>query len=242
MKQFTLLILLLMPLSINFGQEIFLGFQSGLGWYKMEELKYFNSGIAKASPIEPQLIVEYPPFIYYRPYITVKWERAEVGISYSFHSTGSRYSRKDYSGEYLFDTRISCEGPALLGNYRIYQLGSFRFMGYNEIGYLKTKMMLDESLYLDNDMIFDESYRFISSDCYWEPGLEIEYPFSLFLFEFNVGYMLQFKGKGLKYQGDYFEGFLQVSGENVHAGWNGLRLGLSASINLSRLKYGGGDQ
>ena len=213
-----------------------------MGWYKMDELRYFNSGVAKSNPIDPQLIDDFPPFPYFQPFITMKWEHLEVGISYSFHSTGSRYSKEDYSGEYLFDIRISSEGPAVLGNYRIFQLGNFRFKAYNEIGYLKTKMMLDESIYLIDDEYFDETYRFISSDFYWEPGLEIEYPFGFFLFEFYLGYALQFDGEGLSYQGEYYEGFLQVSGTNVHAGWNGCRLGLSAAINLTKLKNGKGDK
>lgn len=242
MKRLTLLSLLFVSLYASYGQEVLIGFQSGMGWYKMEELKYFNSGVAKTNPIEPQLIDDFPPFLYYQPFISLKWDRVELGISYSSHSTGSRYSKEDYSGEYLFDIRISSQGPALLCNYRILKLGNFCFMGYNELGLLKTTMIMDESLFLDDMSFFDETYRFISSDFYWEPGLEIEYPVSLFLFEFNVGYCLQGNGKGLSYQGDRYEAYLQVSGVNVHAGWNGLRLGLTASINLTMLKFGREEQ
>ena len=239
MKRNMLLLLLLCPLSFISGQEVFFGLQSGIGWYKMEELKYFNSGINKSSSIESRLIDDYPPYIYFQPYVSLNWERMEVGICYSFHSTGSRYSLQDYSGEYLFDTRISSEGPAILFNFRIIQLSSFRFLVYNEIGLQKTKMVLDESLYLGSDEVFDESYKFTSTDFYWEPGVKVGYPVASLLFEVNVGYVLQSDGDGLEFQGARNKGFLQVAGENVHAGWNGLRLGLTIAINLTRMKNGG---
>jgi hypothetical protein len=100
-------------------------------------------------------------------------------------------------------------------------------------------MTLDESLELGDQDYFDESYHFTATNSYWEPGIKVEYPMNLFLFEINMGYAFQSDGKGLEYQGANFKGFLQVSGVNVHPGWNGLRLGLSAAVNLTSLKNRG---
>lgn len=242
MKRYTVLLFLLIPLSISFGQEVFLGMQSGMGWYKMEELSSFNARVARANPLYVRLVDDYPPYLYYQPCLSVNWERIEVGICYSFHSTGSRYSLKDYSGESLSDTRVSSRGPGALLNIRVIQLSNFRLLLYNEIGYLKTRLEMEESLYLGDEEVFDETYRFSSSDFYWEPGVKVEYPLASFLFEFNLGYARQFAGEGLYSLEDNYSGYLEVYGSQVHAGWSGLRLGLTAAMNLTRMNKGGKDQ
>lgn len=229
MKKYTIslfVLFLLFSFSNTFSQNVVAGLKSGFGFYQMEELRSLNNRIIRSTRLDVQNVDDYPAFLFYQPHFSIYWERIELGVSWSFNSTGSRYSLKDYSGEYRYDTRIKSFGPALMLNLRLYQARKLGIFIYNTVGLLDSKLELEEYLKLFETVMFEESIKFESKDVIWEPGIKVEYPYSLFLIEASLGYSIQFDGKGLTLDSQTGETYPRYLGNNVHAGWNGFKLGL----------------
>lgn len=235
MKKVTFAILLFFSLALAYTQEIQVGFHWGYAFYQMEELRSFNEHLMKEIPLNPQLIEDYPPFYYYRPSILVLWNRFELGVTWTKLSTGSRYSLKDYSGEYLFDTRAKSNGPGIAYNICLNPQHALRFLVCNEAGWLTSRLTVEEALYLDGVEEIKEQYTFKSTDLYWEPGLKIAYSFSLFQIHLYAGYTNLIRGKGLSSKQNGEEFFMELKSKPVHAGWNGFRWGGGLAVNFTKL-------
>lgn len=236
MKRY-LFLLLVLPLSSSSAQDVVTGFGMGIGYYQMEELRSFNEYVANYVPFETKLIDDYPPFYYYHPSFALYWKRFEVGLAWSFHSSGSRYSSKDYSGEYLLDSKVKSSGPSTLFNICLNPSNKLRILFSNKIGMLSSNLVIEESLNVGVAKVFEESILFKSKDFFWEPGIKFEFPLSLFILEAHAGHFLQAKGKGF-YKTDKGERvYLKNSGDEVHPEWNGFRIGLSALFNFTKFNH-----
>jgi len=146
-KRLCLLIFTL-PILPSYTQDVATGFEMGIGCFQMEEIKDFNQFVIEHLPFETKLIDNYPPFYYYHPSILLNWESIEIGVACTFLSSGSRYSAKDYSGEYTYDAKVNASGPSVLVNFYLNPSMQLRFLFTNEIGFLSTKLEMDESLLL----------------------------------------------------------------------------------------------
>ncbi|MDP4273492.1 MAG: hypothetical protein Q8907_04360 [Bacteroidota bacterium] len=109
------------------AQDIRLSFQTGYGFYNMKSLSDFTKEAYKSLPFEAKIISNYPPYFYYQPAIKFSNDRFGIGLVYLFQTTGARISSKDYSGEYLYDSKINCYSPAIVFDAFIRDYISFRF-------------------------------------------------------------------------------------------------------------------
>jgi hypothetical protein len=235
MRKTSLTLLYILFFSQVFSQDFQTEYQAGIGYYKMEELRSFIGQTVGLLPFEPEIMNDFPPFVYHRPAFVLIWDRIEFGLSWSRLSTGLRYSLKDYSGEYLLDSRISANQPALLFNVCLNTKHRLRFLIGNQVGWIASRMTLTEILYLDDHKKIDEEYILRSTDVSWEPGFKISYPLSVFQFHLYAGYTLQIKGKGLYIREGGEEIYPKYRGYPLHAGWTGLRWGGGVAISFYRL-------
>ncbi|RPH33915.1 MAG: hypothetical protein EHM93_02795 [Bacteroidales bacterium] len=220
---FSIIVLFFFSLS-NYSQDFKIGFQSGWGSYKMSELKDLNQYILKNNPLSPKMISNYPSYYYYRPSIIFAYKKVNFGLIFSHQSTGSRISIKDYSGEYLFDSKIKSNAFGILGEVNVDPEKKLKFILYSELGFIKTQLTLTEFLKVFDNTITDDKYYFDSKNYYIEPGFKISYPLSFISLELNIGFFQQFGKK--KFEGDK-DVSLTVNGNKIKPDWSGLRFGLS---------------
>jgi hypothetical protein len=211
-----------------FAQEFKMGFQAGFGAYQMKGLKEINSGIIQNLPFKAKIISNYPNYLYSQPMVIFTYKNRSLGAVFSYHSSGSRISSKDYSGEYRFDSRINSWASGLYGdiaflhNYKIFNVSV-----YSELGVLYTNHMLNEFLKINNQELINENYRFSSRNYYTELGFKTSLNYSVISIDFNFGYFLQFGKNVLKSD----EGFtLRGLNGEVRPEWGGIRYGITFLI------------
>jgi len=229
--------LLVFPLTRNNAQDIVIGCEAGYGAFQMESLKSFNDYVVRYLPFETRVIDNYPSYYYYQPSFSIHMKRFEFGIAWSRHSSGSRYSAKDYSGEYLYDTRVNCSGPAALINVCVNPSNKLRILVTNEIGWIKSNLKIKEVLTIDGNDVNIEKLNFSSGDFYWEPGIKIEYPLSVFVFEIHAGYYKQLSKNELQTTVNGEDIPLNYRGEDIPVDWSGYRLGAGIHINFTKFHY-----
>ncbi len=236
-KVTTLAIAIALSGSI-FAQEVEFEFQWGGGSIKMEDLKEFNQYVGRRNPLETKKIEEYPPYFYYQPQISLHIKRFRVGIANTWQSSGSRYSLKDYSGEYTFDTRIKMYAPALYFGVVINPDNRFQISLINEGGIIVSGLTLSEELTLDSRQVLSESFDFKSTNGFIEPGVRFAYGFGfLRAIEayINISYLKQFEGKGF-HGTEEAEFYLYTpSDSQINPDWSGYRIGIGLTVNLSLL-------
>ena len=226
--QFTIILFILINHSyLSNAQEFKVGFQSGLGTYKMHRLKDLSNYLAYYNSLLPKVVSNYPSYFYYQPSVTFAFKKINLGFLYSFHSTGSRISIKDYSGEYRFDSKIKCHTLGTVGEINLNPEKKIKFILYSEVGVIFTKLNLTESFTVNDQSLIDIKYDFTSKSYYYEPGLKISYPLSSILFECNLGYFKQF-GKGTFKTSDDLN--VYTNGDLLKPDWSGLRIGISVYL------------
>jgi hypothetical protein len=217
------------------AQKLSLGFQSGIGFYDSKDLSNLTQQVYENLSIDARIISNYPPYLYYKPSVLLAYENFNIGLQAAYYSTGSRISSKDYSGEYLFDSRINCIAPGLYIDVHILSL--FKKYGlwfFADGGLTFSRMRLQEYLTVNNQNIENISYKFKSENYYIEPGLKMDFNIykSLFI-ELNTSYFAQL-GKQV-FETEARE-FLNNGRETIGPDWNGLRIGISVIFKTPFLK------
>jgi hypothetical protein len=104
------------------SQELAIGFQYGFEGNSMFELHNLNSGIITTIPFDTKVVSDFPGYWYYQPALKLAFKKFGIGINYSYNSTGSRISGKDYSGEFRFDLRLNKKSPGVFIEYYLYSV------------------------------------------------------------------------------------------------------------------------
>lgn len=212
--------------SIAYSQNIKMGVQTGLGSYKMDELKWFTSSIYKSLPFQAKIISNYPTYIYYKPSIVLSYNNLNLGFQIAQYSTGSRISSKDYSGEYLFDTKIN--GTALgyyidFGGFSVFN--KFKISPFLESGIIFSEFKLKEYFTLNNVEITNSSFKLNSKNYYSSVGFKFEYTISKLLSaELSSSYSVQYGKKNLKTDEG---GAIQGNHGDLQPNWGGFQTGLA---------------
>jgi hypothetical protein len=222
----ALFILFIVLCSSAHPQDLKIGLHTGIGFYKMEELKGFTTSMYESLPFEAAIISNYPPFFYYQPVFLLAFKKFSVGIQASFSSTGSRISSKDYSGELLFDSKINCLSPGLYADLSLFSVKMInRVFLYAEGGLAFSKMKLSENLTVYDQELLNSSYTFKVRNYYIQPGLQYERTIYKFISaECKAGYFIQTGKSDLKTDKDEM---IFMGWHPLNAEWSGFRLGLS---------------
>ena len=207
-------------------EDLKISLQTGIGFYRMKELKEFTTSVYQDLPFKAGIISNYPPFLYYKPVFLISCKKFDVGIQVSYSSTGARISSKDYSGEYLFDSKIHCISPGLHLDLSLFSIkAKSRVFMYAEGGVAFTRMNLSETLTVFDEKLLNSSYSFKVKNYYLEPGLKFEQPiYSFIRAELIAGYFIQFGKRDLATD----ENEMILDGSHaINAEWTGFRCGLS---------------
>ena len=227
-------ILLLVTVMFNAGsQTLEIGFQSGIGTYSMKGLKNLNSSRQESLPFDTKQISDFPAYLYYRPYLGLKFNKFSVGIGNTFQSTGSRLSAQDYSAEYLLDMKVKANTPGIYGSIDLLPSDKLDVSLSSIFGLAFSNLEIDEYFVLSDTNILDTNYKLKAMNFFFEPGINLSYPVGAFCFGTYFGYLLQF-GQQPFHLGDNKDNALynETTGKKVGPGWNGLRAGLSVSFRI----------
>jgi len=234
MKQVFLIVILILILPLQGkSQRIVAGIESGMGAFSMKGLKEFNEIGMQEVPFDTKVVEDFPMYFYYRPYILLNINNVSFGPVYTFQSTGSRVSAKDYSGEYRFDMIVNSSAPGIYGEVNLYQFNKIHSTLTSIFGFLFSNLRMKEFLKVQEEVLTDESYKFKSFNLFLEPGFKISYPVRFLNFGINAGYQIQFGIKSFHLTDNKDAKLINPeSGDPVKPDWNGFRVGLSVSCLL----------
>lgn len=226
------LLLVLILFNHNaYTQDLSIGIQSGIGSYKMKDLKEINATIIRTLPFEAKITSNYPPFLYYKPSVLISFENISFGFQFSIISSGSRISSKDYSGEYKFDNKIKGLIPGLILEATIISINEkFKIVILTEGGIINSELRSKETLFVNEEEIVNESYFFKSKNYHLSPGFKLKYELNqYFNIELNSSYFIQVGDNNLKNRDVEREIFNQ---DYSKTSWNGTRIGMSFVFNI----------
>lgn len=229
-KKILLIVFILFIVNANlFAQKVELGFQTGYGFYNMSSIRNITNETFAQLPFEAKIISNCPPFLYYQPRIAIPKAKMKYGLIYTYQSTGSRVSSKDYSGEYKFDARIYSHSPgAFINIYR--HKGTIIFGLFSEVGVNFNTLKLNEYVKIDT-IANNQEYTFTSTSYYVKPGVNFIYPWNKYSMELNVGLYKEFLKGDLSNGESYIPVKTNILDSDM---WDGLRIGLIFSYNLTK--------
>lgn len=234
---------LLFLIRINSFAEVKVVISPGIGQYSMSGMSDYNKFIRSSLKFHPKQLSDFPPYWNISAGLQVKPNEMNYGggINYSFESTGSKMSIADYSGEYYntFNINANSIGISLLHNIKKFE--KFPTNIEFQIGYRITDLRSDEYI-----KIYEEdSLSTMTADAesfYFEAGMAINYPVSIFELGLKLSYLIDFGGE---YKitsvngGNQYNGYPLVLpfnlAEPIQTQWTGFRLRLFLGINLSQL-------
>jgi hypothetical protein len=217
------------------SQELIIGFQTGKGTYSMSGLNDLNSAISKSLPFNTKLVSDFPSYWSYRPTFLMKFNHFSIGLSYTYQSTGSRISVKDYSGEYRFDMNINSSSPGIYGVADIVTFIGVQLSFYSMIEKSYTNLKMNEYFNVSDSLLTNQQYKFKATSYSFEPGIRISYPISFINIGINAGYSFQIGAKGF-YSIENKNNILVSSTSNlpITPNWNGFRMGFSVSYKINK--------
>jgi len=230
MNKILYIIVLVLALdNYIYSQDLKVGFTTGIGIYSMSGLKTINKEIAQSLPFDTQVVSDFPPYFNYQPTVVMKFAEFSFGLVYTFQSTGSRISGKDYSGEYRFDMKVNSNNPGIYGEINILSKNKYKFSIYSNAGLVFSNLKMNEYFNLQDTVLTDASTKFKALNYYFEPGIKATYSLSPELsLAVNAGYFVQFGDKGF-YEESNKENRLMdpINQKPVNSDWNGFRLEIS---------------
>jgi hypothetical protein len=215
--------LVILVIGLFFGkiysQNFRVEYIPGLGLYSMKDLKNINTELLKQLPFKAALTDNFPPYFYHKVACVFEVDSLiSAGIIGAFYTTGSRISRKDYSGEYKFDQTIFSYVPGLTIRFKNYSF-KLKFEEYNNLCYSFTQLDLLEQIQIDGDSNTEKSS--IKSQFFEiESGVNISYNlYEKFDIGLSFSYLIDIKS-------DF--GIIKNYNPNL-AGWTGFKFGLYTS-------------
>ena len=224
-----LLIILLNALFLQsiVSQNSSIGAELGFHWYNMNELKDLNEYTLTQLPFEAKITENFPPYFTYGAYLVFNYNSdINIGFRYTFNSTGSRISRSDYSGEYLFDSKVKCHSPSIIVNMDIIKFGKFSANFMSDLGITFSTLDFTEEFNLYQVDSVSTNYSTTAKSFFWEPSLLLSYPISFIDINFRIGYQIDFVNFNPKFLKSY----------GIKPNWSGVNLAVSISHRLDLRK------
>ncbi len=234
MKYYTI-ILLVALCSLLRAQKLKIGIESGIATFSMKNLKDLNQSAFEDMTISAKIVDDFPPTIYYRPSISWLGNNMSFGLLYTYTTTGSRISSKDYSGEYRFDIVAHAHSPALQYNYIVNHTKNYDLTIRAIGGFNLSSVCLQEYFDLYDKVFVNEEYNLESLNFFIEPGLGFTYPIKRISIETHLGYHFVLSNEALHLK-DNKEATLKntKTGEKIKPAWDGLRIGIGVSYFINK--------
>jgi hypothetical protein len=224
---------LIFIVNLIYSQEVFIKIESGLGKYSMSGLRGINNYIIGQMPFDVGLESDFPPYFYYEPALLVKFGKVTTGLVYSFQSTGSRISSKDYSGEYRLDMKVRSSMTGLYGEYDIWAQKGYDFSCSGSFKGVFSRLLTEEMFTVLDETLLDDSQEYQSVSYLSELGLNFSKSFGFVKIGVSAGYAIDM-GKKPFHIVDNEEITLKDPATNneVKPSWGGWRTGISVSFRL----------
>jgi hypothetical protein len=236
MKKLLVIFLLTLTVIPLYPSRFSFAIIPGFGFYSMKTLANFNKDVISMKheiyPVDYKTVEDYPGNLYidFQSRYLIK-ENHYLGLGYQYHSTGSRISYKDYSGELKTDIINEANVFYLLYN-RKYPLDE----------YMAITLMINYNLVFTNMDILDyiQLGREIITEkvqCYsFSHALTVGFDFTRMYGQFECGLRVSFMHdmNDLLVSGKYFidqDGTSREFGY-TEAEWNGLRAGFLFAYHL----------
>lgn len=215
-----------------YSQTINLGFKTGVGTYFMKELKALNKTIS--TPFQSELVSDFPPYFFYQPYLIVKMRIFSIGLNYTYQSTGSRISAKDYSGEFRYDMQVHSHNLGINNSLQIIALDKNSLYLYTLVGIEFSGLTISHYLNVLNAQLTDESIKYKALNYYIEPGFTYQYQIIPAIgATLHLGYCLQLGDKPFHKSGDKDQVLTNpYTGDHIKPEWDGFRFGISVIYTL----------
>jgi len=194
----------------------------------MNSLKNINDQISESLPFDSKVVDNFPEYLYFRPSVSLEFAEYSLGLIYTFQSTGSRISAKDFSGEFRFDTKVHSSAPGICGDIKILSQKNSKLCIYSIAGLLFSKLNTQESLTLQSSQVQNQNIEFKALNFFLEPGLSYYYSIGSFSLSLNTGLFITI-GSQAFYSGNSNKNTLHdnKNQQDVKPDWNGIRAGFS---------------
>jgi len=235
MKKIVISIVIILVLhNCTYSQNFKFGFTTGIGTYSMSDLKIINDAVIEYLPFDTKIVSDFPPYLFYQPKIILEFNTLSLGLVYTFQSTGSRISGKDYSGEYRFDMKVNSHNPGIYAELGILSKPEYKFSVYSNAGLEFSNLKINEYLNLEDSVIHNYEQSFKAMNYYVEPGIIATHTFtSKFSIGINAGYLIEF-GKNGFYKDKKENELLDPSGHQTKPNWNGFRFGATIYYTINK--------
>lgn len=219
------------------GQKFHLDFELGVQHNHMNELRDDLYNKEYYLPFEVKILADYPPFLsYYGGMEYVVSKRIGLGLGLSHHSTGSRISREDYSGIYLYDTRVSSLNPDLFVVILIHEFDKF-LMNFR----FNTGLSLNKFSYEEHNDIYDYSLEkssdtFESGNIFVRPDFQLIFPVKKLRLTSSIGYQLDVYLQDLHILDHRYQYPNFGNGETASVNWSGLYISIGIGYSFGGQK------
>lgn len=193
----------------------------------MKDLKSLNDVIS--TPFQSKLVSDFPPYLFYQPYFMVKMKILSIGLNYTFQSTGSRISAKDYSGEFRYDMQVRSHNVGISSSLQIIAIEKNSLSFYTLVGMEFSSLTINHYLNVHDIQLADESMNCKALNYYLEPGITYQYQIIPSIgAALNLGYYAQLGDKPFHKSGDKDLVLVKPdTRDQLKPGWSGFRYGIS---------------
>jgi hypothetical protein len=206
-------------------QEISLGMTTGISTYSMTDMKALNEALYP--DFDAKLVSDFPPYVYFQPDLKFTWVRISLSLEYTYFSTGSRISAKDYSGEYRLDMLVHSNNAGIMLGWELIRKNKVRLMAGVKGGMAFSGLKAVYYLELNNSVKNEFNNKLKAIHYYFEPCLDLDYyilpKVSLGL---QGGYYFDIGNKPFKSD---FTLTNPETGYTVGPDWKGIRIGIAVS-------------
>jgi hypothetical protein len=209
------------------------GIATGFGTYKMTNLKSIMEGIGMQNPYGAVLVTNFPGFVYMQPYLIFKTDDYNTGFSLSFNNTGSRWSIRDYSGEFKIDAHVKTFAPAYFYEWKLFEFNRFELGFRADVGLAYNSVRFEEYFRLDQTVYEDAEYKFRSLNIFLAPQFNLRYPLNsrVSLVGFAGYHADLIRGVMVNRPGEFLSlNYFFYEGDTVD--WSGLRAGVGVEVKL----------
>lgn len=226
MKNILIAIILLFAFNVS-GQVINLEAKAGYGFYNLDDIKRLQTSLLEAVSLPGVKAVEtFPNNFYYSFALShVVNNTDQIGLEFSYFTTGGRNHLADYSGEYKVDM--------LLNGYQIGPKYEDYFLQYDDFkigiqlagGVIFSVLTIEEILRVNEEILSEDLAELKSTGWFVEPLLVASYNvFDKLNIKISGGYNFSEKGE-LKFDKKKTE---------LAANWSGIRflVGIDYSLNF----------
>ena len=201
----------------------------------MKDLKAINNDIISSLPFDAKVVSDFPVYFYYEPNFHLNINKLGLGLIYTYQSTGSRVSAKDYSGEYRFDLQIEANSFGLSVDYDIWSNDNYKLTVGSAFRIMFSKLKASEYFAIRDSVTIDNTAYFNSKNYSLEPGLTFSRSFGNYIsLELNAGYLFCFGAQPFRSldNSDYILHYPD-SDKPIKPDWNGFRLGVTVYVTFS---------